>query len=123
MRAGSCIIFIIFLFSGCYYDSQEYLFPTINTTCDTSNVTFSGSVQPILNNHCFGCHSNTTFGNGGNIKLEDYGDVVTHADRLVGSLLHQSGYSPMPKPLGTPKLDDCTISVISIWVTTGTPQN
>lgn len=122
MKAGTCLLFIILLSSSCYYDSKEYLFPNI-AACDTNNVTFSGSVQPILQDHCYGCHSNTTAGSSATFALEDIGDVVAHADRLVGAISHQSGFSPMPNPLGTPKIDDCSIRVVSIWVTAGTPDN
>jgi hypothetical protein len=122
MKAGACMLFIILLFSSCYYDSVEYLFPNV-TACDTTNVTFSGSVQPILQDHCYGCHSNTTASGSATFALEDIGDVVAHVDRLVGAISHQSGFSPIPSPLGTPKIDDCSIRVIGIWVTAGTPDN
>jgi hypothetical protein len=124
MRIGSLVCFLILMLSGCYYDSQEYLFPGINNSCDTSTVTFSGSVQPILNDHCYACHSNTTAASyGGNVKLENYADVVIQADNgnLIGSINHVDGLLPMPQ--GAAKLDDCTISIIQIWVTAGTPDN
>jgi hypothetical protein len=123
MRVIASIIFITSLFTCCFYDSQEYLFPDIDTACDTANVTFSGSVQPILNDHCYACHSNTTYTAGNGIKLEDYADVVSQADRLLGALNHEAGYTAMPDPPGTPKLDNCLITVIDIWVTAGTPEN
>jgi hypothetical protein len=124
MRVGTIVLFLAILFTGCYYDSKEYLFPEINTTCDTSAVTYSGSVQPILGDHCNTCHSNSNAGNfGGNIRLENYADVVIQADngKLLGAISHQSGYFPMPQ--GAAKLDDCTISIIRIWIQSGSPDN
>ena len=124
MRAGLSSLFLLLLITSCYYDSKEYLFPTINSTCDTTNITFSGSVQPILSDHCYTCHSTSTAGNfGGSIKLENYADVVIQADngKLLGSVSHASGYFPMPQ--GAAMLDDCTISVIRIWVQSGSPDN
>ena len=109
--------------SSCYYDSEEYLYPKTGIECDTSNVTYAQSVVPIIQNHCLSCHSNTTFSLGGNIKLEDYADIKLRADdhRLLGSVAHENGYSPMPK--NAAKLDDCKILTIRIWVNGGAPDN
>ena len=122
------IVFIgvvsIFGFSGCYYDSQEYLYPQLNTSCDTTNVTFSLSVQPILDNFCLSCHSNASASAfGGNIKLQNYADVKLKVDdgKLLGSLKRLSGYSPMPK--GSSQLESCKIKIIEIWLNAGAPNN
>jgi hypothetical protein len=118
------IILFLGLFSGCYYDSEEFLYPEINPQCDTTNVTYSGSVQSVLLSYCLSCHSNTTASAlGGNIKLEDYSDVKGLADngRLVGAIQHDPGYSAMPK--GENKLNDCTVSTFRIWIANGAPNN
>ena len=66
------IVIMVMLVAGCFYDSEEYLFPTLNTQCDTVNITYAASVIPILDNHCLSCHSNSTAAAfGGNIALED----------------------------------------------------
>jgi hypothetical protein len=118
------LFLILLLASSCYYDSEEYLFPQISQTCDTTNVSFTNSVQPVLENNCYSCHSNNTaaqFGN--NIKLEDYDDVKLRVDdgRLLGSILHEGGYSPMPK--GGSMLDDCSVELMTIWIDNGAPNN
>jgi hypothetical protein len=123
---GCLVLFTILLLmmgSSCYYDSEEYLFPNTSSQCDTTDVTYSKSVVPIIQNSCLSCHSNSTAALGGNIKLEDYADVKLRADdhRLLGSIEHQSGYSPMPQ--GSKKLDDCKISTVRIWVNAGAPNN
>jgi hypothetical protein len=107
-------LLLMIVVSSCYYDSEEYLYP---------NTTYAKSVVPILQNYCYSCHSNSTASMGGNIKLEDYADVKLHADdhRLLGSMEHQSGYSPMPQ--GSKKLDDCKVSTVRIWVYAGAPNN
>jgi hypothetical protein len=116
-------ILLLAIASSCYYDSEEYLYPDTTSQCDTTNVTYAQSVVPIIQNHCLSCHSNNTASLGGNIKLEDYADIKLRADdhRLLGSVEHLSGYSPMPQ--GSKKLDDCTISTIRIWVNEGAPNN
>jgi len=124
MPKAFLILLLCFFATGCYYDSEEYLFPNINITCDTTAVTYSGSVQPVLDQYCYRCHSNANAPvSGNNIALEDYGDVVTCAEdgSLFGSISHESGFSPMPK--GGGKLDDCTITIIGTWINAGSPDN
>ncbi len=118
------IFFIQYFITACYYDSEEFLYPEINNQCDTSNVTFSDAVQPVLSQYCYSCHSNTTAAAlGGNIKLEDYSEVKIEADngRLLGAIDHSPGYSAMPKGAG--KLNDCSISLFRIWIDNGAPNN
>jgi len=117
------VLLLALSISGCYYDSQEFLYPQI-TTCDTTNYTFSGGVAPILENHCLSCHSNSAAASyGGGIKLQDYADVKTHAldGKLLGTIKHSSSYSPMPK--GTTQIESCKITIIQKWVDAGEPNN
>lgn len=117
------LLFLLVL-SSCYYDSQEYLYPQLNTQCDTTNITYSTSIQPILQNYCLSCHSNASAGAlGGNIKLENYSDVMIYANNgiLYKVVSHDPAYPAMP--LGANKLDDCTLSTINIWVNAGAPNN
>ncbi|NJK84620.1 MAG: hypothetical protein HC906_00190 [Bacteroidales bacterium] len=116
--------FLILLSKSCYYDSEEYLFGKLNSDCDTSNITFSGSVYPILQNSCLSCHSNSASSAlGGNIRLENYDNIKQRADdgSLLGAVSHQSGYSQMPK--GAAKLDDCKLLIIEKWINAGSPNN
>lgn len=111
-------------FSGCYYDSEEYLYGSLNSDCpDTSVYTFSGGVQPILQKYCYTCHSNSSSSMGGGIKLQNYADVKTQADngKLIGTITHASGYKPMPE--GSKKMADCYIEVLQKWVKAGAPNN
>lgn len=107
---------------ACYYDSEEVLYPQIGDSCDTTSVTFSGTISVMLANNCYTCHSTAaapSFGNG--IALQDYADVVSHSAAVLGSIKHESAYSPMPKGGGT--LNDCLIRQMEIWVADGTPDN
>jgi len=118
------VIILLLSFSGCYYDSKEFLYPQLNTTCDTTNITFSGSVKPILNNWCISCHSNAAAASsGGNIKLQDYADVYIQANngKLLGSLMHSGGFSPMPK--NSAMRTDCEIATIQKWINAGALNN
>jgi hypothetical protein len=111
-------IFLLF-FVSCYYDNEEALYPEFSNTCDTTNVTYSGTIQPILANNCLGCHSNNA--TGGSILLTTYGQVVAYAPQITGSIKHQGSFSPMPKD--SPKLKDCSIAQWDIWVNKGMPND
>jgi hypothetical protein len=58
----------------------------------------------------------------GGISLEGYNNVVNIADdgRLLGVVRHEAGYPAMPK--NSPKLPDCDIRQLEIWIENGTPQ-
>ena len=92
-----------------------------NADCDTNNVTFSGTVWPMLNTVCVGCHSGGT--PSGGIVINDYNSVVLMANNgsLLGSISHDANYIPMPK--NGQKLSDCKITEVKIWIEDGTPNN
>jgi hypothetical protein len=88
--------------------------------CDPTKFTYSGTIQPLLNNQCVGCHKPGSL--GGNIDLSTYNSVkvqVTNG-KLLGSVTHAVGFSPMPK--GN-KLSDCQITQITNWINAGALNN
>lgn len=107
-------------FSGCYYDKEENLYPGI-ANCDTANVSYSGTVLPLLQNNCYACHS-TAAGQGG-IILEGYANVVIRVNdgKLMGAISHASGFSPMPK--NGQKLAECDIKRVQTWINAGALDN
>jgi hypothetical protein len=114
-------IFLLFTVS-CYYDSEESLYPVLNSSCDTTNVTYTGKIVPMLSNNCLSCHSNASApGSGNGIALENYADVKARATAIAGSINQTGSYSPMPKNGG--KLKACLITQFDIWVRNGTPNN
>jgi hypothetical protein len=118
--SSACIL--SFFFVSCYYDNEEALYPTLSTSCDTTNVTFSGTITSILGNSCYSCHSNNTAAaNGNNIRLQDYADVKSSNVAVAGSIKHIGSYSPMPKNGGMIK--SCSITQFDIWVRNGMPNN
>jgi hypothetical protein len=129
MRIRTAVVFVasilvLVVVSTCYYDSEEFLYPQTTNQCDTTNVTYTNSVVPILQSFCISCHSNSSAASlGGNIKLENYADVKVQADnhKLLGSVARENGYSPMP--MGASKLEECKITTIRIWVNAGALNN
>jgi hypothetical protein len=115
---ATIFIFTIF-FVSCYYDNEEALYPTLSNACDTTNVTFSGTIASILSNNCYSCHSNANAAFGGGIHLQSIADVITNSSKIVVSI-NQTGSKPMP-PGG--KLSSCSITQFDIWVRNGMPNN
>ena len=116
------IVLLLTLFGACYYDSEEALYPVYSSSCDTTNVTFSGTITPILNGSCWGCHSNTTAAAyGSNIKLQDYADVTARINSIIPAINQTGSLSPMPK--GGSKLNSCKLTQFAVWVRKGTPNN
>lgn len=117
-------VFVSLLFSvllvSCYYDKEDSVYP-YDKFCDTSNTTYSGTVEPIINQYCVSCHLSAN--PSGQITLDSYSSVKVQADngKLFGSINHDGGYSPMPKDGN--KLSDCQISQIKAWIDAGSPNN
>lgn len=113
-------LFFALIMQSCYYDNEEDLYP-VPPPCDTTNVTYSANVWPVINDNCTSCHSGSA--PSGNISLTDYSEIVDAADNgsLLGTIRHDAGWTPMPK--GGAQLPDCDIQRIEIWVEDGTPNN
>ena len=112
-------IMSLFLLGGCYYDSEEELYGT----CNTTNMSYSQNITNIFqNNSCMNCHGNPT-SNGAPFSLVTYADVKAQVDagRLLGAINHQVGFAPMPKD--APKLSQCDINKVTSWVLSGAPNN
>lgn len=90
-------------------------------TCNTTNVSLSATVYPILQNYCIGCHSSSNASGG--INLSTYNNLKATAldGTLFGSINHSSGYVAMPQ--GLPKLNQCSIDRIKSWIDAGAPNN
>ena len=117
------IIVLIAFITGCYYDSEERLYPKISNPCDDIVVTYSGTVNQILQT-CLSCHSNSLAVNeGGGVKLEGYANLITYVKngKLMGSIRHDNLFIPMPLTGG--KLPDCEIAQLQKWIDNQTPNN
>lgn len=89
--------------------------------CDTTSVSFSQDLQPIVNTYCKGCHSGGS--PSGGLDLSTYNGVKAVAlnGKLYGAISWATGYQKMPQ--GGNKLDDCTIAKFNAWINAGAPQN
>lgn len=92
-----------------------------NAACDTLNVTYSGTIVPLINARCASCHSSSS--PSGNLDLTQYSTLrdVALDGRLEGSIKRlPDPYIPMPPTLG---LNDCRVRKFMIWIEDGAPQN
>jgi cytochrome c5 len=109
----------LWLTQGCYYDKEEYLYPAGN--CDTTAVTYAAKVAPIFQSNCYSCHNTSSA--LGSVILDTHAGaaLVANDGRLMGTISHSSGFSPMPQ--GGNKMSDCNINIIKTWVDAGAPNN
>lgn len=91
-----------------------------STDCDTTNVTYTATLKPLLDLWCTGCHGGASPAAG--ISLGSYNELSAVADggRLIGAIRHQAGFYPMPK--GGSFLSECQIREFELWISLGKPQ-
>jgi hypothetical protein len=108
--------------SSCYYDSEEELYPgTAGGNCDTTAVSFSATIQPILAANCNSCHNATT-ANGG-VITDNYDALMipVNAGVFHKAVNHLPGAVPMP--FNGQKLPQCELMKINAWLNQGAPNN
>jgi hypothetical protein len=88
--------------------------------CDTNSHTYSGTIAPMLQTNCVGCHNSSSAPGG---SLADYNSVKATAQsgKLYGSIAHLSGSVAMPQ--GGAMLEDCKITQVRKWIEAGMPNN
>lgn len=107
--------------TGCTFDNEEEYYA--NNGCDTSTVTYSGSVAPIMNQTCSPCHSQS----GGTLPFFDtYASIKEYLDmgtdtNLIQRINFVGPNAPMPQ--GGTKMPICDIRKIELWIADGYPNN
>lgn len=91
------------------------------TVCDTLNVTYSGTIMPLIQQRCQGCHSGATPQGGLDFTSWAALNSVANDGRLALAIQHDPTGIAMP-PSG-PMLSDCRIRQFLIWIDTGAPNN
>lgn len=112
---------LVLSFAGCSKESEDKL--AASKPCDTTAVSYSTGVVPILQDNCYPCHgANSNAGSGG-ITLEGYNNIKSYVNQgyVVGNVTHAAGFVAMP--YGKPKLPDCEVNTIVAWVHQGALNN
>ncbi len=103
--------------SSCYNDNLEDLYGV--QSCDTTSVTYSADISPIINSQCASCHSSNSPSAG--ISIHDYSSAVSYVNssktKLLGSVKWDGTASNMPK--GGSKWNACNISKLEAWINQG----
>jgi len=114
-------LIFLFLIPSCYYDNVEDLYPFEAYACDTTNITYSQTIAPIMADNCNVCHSGANPQK--NVITDNYPDlsIIAKNGQLWKSVNHDPGFVPMPYQEN--KLSDCNLSKINIWINSGSPNN
>jgi hypothetical protein len=92
-----------------------------DNACDTVNVTYSGTILPLVQARCLGCHSGGSPQGDLDYSTWDMLHDVAMDGRLAGAIQHQYPFTSMP-PSG-PMLPPCRIDQFLIWIADGAPNN
>ena len=100
---------------GCDYDNEVELYGLTN--CDTTNVSFSGFIEPLFTTNCAieGCH---VPGNG-RFLLRNYEEIKENVDN--GSVWRHAVRDRDMPPDGPLPL--CDIAKLNAWINVGAPNN
>ena len=114
------VVFIAFSASSNHPASSSFQAEGVqqdSVACDTSMVTFSGHVLPLLQANCTKCHNDKKA--AARVNLSNYEGVkkVSDEGELMGTVTHSKGFKSMPKKAD--KLSDCQIAVLQKWVNEG----
>lgn len=116
--SGLLLIGMLML-SSCYYDNEEELYEYYNQSnvCDTSAVSFSNDIMPMIQGNCItGCHM---AGGNGNGLFENYAEVKAKVDN--NSMMQRVVITQDMPPSGG--LTDCQINQMQAWILNGAPNN
>lgn len=105
--------------SSCKYDSEEELYG--KNSCDTTTVTYLGTIQPIMAANCNSCHTGANPEAG--IITSNYEDLipVVNSGIFWKVINHEHGVPPMPH--NQPKLSQCDLDKIQAWINQGALNN
>lgn len=111
--------FLIIIFWGLLqgFTSCTYEQIPAKTDCTLTNSTYNLQVKPLLERYCTSCHAGNLLSGGINLGTYETLLLVAKNGRLLGSIQHQSGYSPMPQ--GGNKLSTCDIDLVKRWIEAG----
>ena len=116
---GTLLFFGMLMFSSCYYDNEEELYEYYNAqnTCDTTAVSFSNDIMPMIQGNCItGCH---VAGGSGSGIFENYAEIKAKVDN--GSMNNRVVVQRTMPPGGS--LTECQILQLQAWILKGAPNN
>jgi hypothetical protein len=87
-----------------------------SSSIDTTNITFSKTINPLLQTNCVGCHKAGSVSGG--VLLDSYANVKGYIDnkKIWGSINFINGYAAMPP---SQKMNDCQLVIVKKWIDAG----
>jgi len=92
-----------------------------NSECDTSNITYSGTIAGIFATNCTPCHNAST--TSGGVNMDGYTNLQAELNANKTGLLSAIAYNSSTKMPPSYKLSACEITQINIWIKAGYPNN
>lgn len=89
-----------------------------NTTCDSlplpdsSSITYTKHIVPIINLYCIGCHLQRGAGGPALTTYEDVRDEIENGN-LISTIRRKPGYVPMPA--GRTRMTSRDVRIIEMW--------
>jgi hypothetical protein len=123
LLAGVIVGSFVLYLSGCGKENAEQ--SGGGAGCDTTNVSYSRQILPIVEQNCYVCHQGPGASSG--IDFSKYSALHGWAQSgfLVGDVTHAGdpGDPFTPMPYGLPMLPECEVNIIVAWVHQGSPNN
>ena len=119
LLAAVAIVSTMFWLGSCSKESADKL--AGSTSCDTTNVSYSKQVLPILQDNCYTCHQGANSESG--IDLSTFAILQAHVQNgdVKSAVTHTGNVTPMPYQL--PMLPSCELNTIVAWINQGALNN
>ncbi|MCX6186282.1 MAG: hypothetical protein NTU43_04685 [Bacteroidetes bacterium] len=110
----STILLGTVIFTGCYYDKEDLLYPNSGTNCDAV-LTYNTGIKTIIDVNCAtsSCHKT----GGTSPDLSTYTSVKANTVKITLRAITQKN---MPAPLG---MSSCNITKLDNWIKAGAKEN
>jgi uncharacterized membrane protein len=91
------------------------------SSCDTSAVTFSQTIYPLVEIKCQGCHSGSQPSSG--LSLNTFAQIqsIALSGDFMSSINGTDGFAQMP--YNSSPMPDCEKDLIQAWIDEGAPNN
>jgi mono/diheme cytochrome c family protein len=122
MKKLICIGLAATALTGCFYDKEALVYPQDpnNASCDTTIVTYTAVIQPLIQTRCANCHTGSVT-SGINLSTYNFLKAKSQDNNKILTRLTTSNPSQL-MPQGGPKLPDCEINKIRAWINRGYPN-
>lgn len=112
------LVFLLAVPPGCYFDNEQELYGIDPNSCDTTAISYSAYIKPLIANNCLSCHAPGTVQES--TPLSTYENVRDYAE--LGLLVSRTNDTNTPMPQSG-LLPECDRNKIRAWVNAGAPNN